>query len=111
MTKEQLIAKAKSMGYKSTPGHNPNYLSKDLGNEWVIDLQWWGNSEKPNIIATHKKLGAGEYVSYNADHTKLVKHPIDGIVVNKRYARLSEGTSFSLKIVSMALETIENRLK
>ena len=111
MTKEQLIAKAKSMGYKSTPGHNPNYLSKDLGNEWVIDLQWWGKSEKPNVIATHKKLGAGEYVNYGSDHTKLGLQPIDGIVVNKRYARLSEGTSFSLKIVSMALETLENRLK
>ena len=109
MTKQDVIAKAKSMGY--VIGNNPRYLSKDLGNGWVVDLQWWGSADKPNIIATHKSLGAGVHVGYDADHTKLVKHPINGIVVNERYLRLVEGTSFSLKIVSMALETIENRLK
>jgi hypothetical protein len=111
MTKQELILKVKDMGYYSTPGHSENYLSKDLGNGWVVDLQWWGANQKPNVIATHKNLGAGEHVSYDANHKNIVKTQIDGIKVNKRYVCLIEGTSFSFKLVPMALETIERRLE
>jgi len=109
-TKERLIAKAIEMGYSDPNNRNSNYLSKDLGNGWVIDLQWWGKKQKPNIIATHKKLGGGVYVPYTANHFDVVKTPMKDIVVNKRYVRLVEGTSFPLKLVQMALQTLELRL-
>jgi hypothetical protein len=111
MTKQELISKVKDMGYLTTPGHSENYLSKDLGNDWVVDLQWWGSNQKPNVIATHKSLGAGEHVSYNANHKNIITKKIDGIKVNQRYVCLVEGTSFNLKLIPMALETIERRLQ
>ena len=113
MDKQILIQKAKSLGYK--PNTNNQYLFKDLGNDYVVSLQWWGNDINPHIIAVHKsqcevKGRNPYYTNYNgSDHRNI---DVDnGIKVNKRYLTLEHGTTFPIRYALVALELLESKLK
>ena len=113
MEKQSLIQKAKTLGYK--PNTNNQYLFKDLGNGYVVSLQWWGEDINPHIIAVHKDQcilrGSNPYYTdFNySDHRKLGK--INGVKVNKRYLALEHGTTFPLRYALVALELLESKLK
>ena len=99
-----------------TTGNNPNYAYKDLGNDYVIAVERWGKANRINVIAVHKAEtieteSAPFYAPYHCKHKERIKTPIDGIVVNERYIRLVEGTSFPAKYINLAVEVLENRLK
>jgi hypothetical protein len=99
-----------------TTGTNPNYAYKDLGNDYVITVERWGKNKRINLMAVHKAetietKNSPFYAPYECNHKKRIKSPIEGIVVNERYVRLMEGTSFPSKYLNMAIEVLENRLK
>jgi len=99
-----------------TATNNPNYQYKNLGNEYVIAAERWGKSKRINLIAVHKdetieRDGNPYYVPRDCNHTVRITNPIDGIVVNPRYLRLEEGTSFAPRLLNAMAWVLENRLK
>ena len=95
-------------------GSNDNYLNKELQNDWIINVEWLGDSEYPRVVATHRsqihptknnpfriKLGY-------ADHNWLSRK---GIITANNYVRNKESATFKNQLVPMAIELLEYRLK
>jgi hypothetical protein len=103
----------KSQGFKTING---KYYQKPSDDGWYVDVVLLGKN-KAQIQAVHEtqtKSGGKQregmwcydYSTTNHSHLKG-----KGITSLKKYVRNTEGHSFPLYIIPMAVETIQNRLK
>jgi hypothetical protein len=95
----------------TTPG---KYFTKDLKNDWYINVEWLGDNEYPRVNASHrsqltvKKTGQLYGKLGTMDHTWFNRA---GIVSKKNYVRNKETGTWPTNLIPAAIELLEYRLK
>lgn len=90
------------------------YFSKDLKNDWFINVEWLGDKEYPRVNATHRsqlkvrKTGELYGPIGNMDHIWFNRA---GIVSKKNYVRNKETATWPVNLIPAAIELLEYRLK
>jgi hypothetical protein len=90
------------------------YFTKDLKNDWYINVEWLGDNEYPRVNASHrsqltlKKNGQLYGRLGTMDHTWFNRA---GIVSKKNYVRNKETGTWPTNLIPAAIELLEYRLK
>ena len=111
--KQELVQFLLENGF-TTDSELGKYFTKDLKNDWYLNVEWLGDNEYPRVNASHrsqltvKKNGQLYGRLGTMDHTWFNK---TGIVSKKNYVRNKETGTWPTNLIPAAIELLEYRLK